>query len=124
MSNTEVFKQKLLELRKQLTQRMKRIDRDIRHEDLSADWNEQATERENDEVLESLGNAAERELANINAALKRIEDGSYFYCEDCGDDIPPARLELLPFSTLCVSCAEDLEYRSAKPNQEYHQQAN
>lgn len=116
MQNTEVFKQKLIDLRSKVTQRIKTIDHDIRHEDLSADWSEQATERENDEVLESLGNAADRELAHINYALKRIEDGSYFFCEECGDKIPAARLELLPFSTLCVSCAEDLEYRSAKPN--------
>lgn len=116
MQNTEEFKQKLIDLREEVTQRMKNIEKDIRHEDLSADWNEQATERENDEVLESLGNAADRELANINAALQRIEDGSYFYCEECGDDIPAARLELLPFSTLCVSCAEDLEHRLAVPN--------
>lgn len=91
---------------------MKSIDQDIRHEDLSADWSEQATERENDEVLESLGNAADEELAMINAALQRIDNGSYFYCSDCGDTIPTARLELLPFSSLCVSCAEDLEHRS------------
>lgn len=116
MQNTEEFKQKLIDLRREVTQRMKTIEQDIRHEDLSADWSEQATERENDEVLESLGNAADRELANINTALQRIEDGVYFFCEECGDDIPAARLELLPFSTLCVSCAEDLEYRSAKPN--------
>lgn len=118
MKNVEVYKQKLLNLRNEVTQRMETIERDIRHEDLSADWNEQATERENDEVLETLGNAAERELHNINAALQRIENGTYFYCQECGDEIPPARLELLPFSTLCVSCAEDFEYLSTIPNSE------
>ncbi|MCP4432584.1 MAG: TraR/DksA family transcriptional regulator [Gammaproteobacteria bacterium] len=116
MQNTEAFKQKLINLRREVTQRMRSIDRDIRHEDLSADWNEQATERENDEVLESLGNAADRELTHINAALERIENDTYFFCEDCGSGIPAARLELLPFSTLCISCAEDLEYRSTIPN--------
>ena len=116
MQNTEEFKQKLINLRQDVTTRMKSIEHDIRHEDISADWNEQATERENDEVLETLGNAAERELHNINAALQRIEEGTYFYCQECGDEIPSARLELLPFSTLCVSCAEDFEYLSTIPN--------
>ena len=116
MQNTEEFKQKLINLRHDVTTRMKSIEHDIRHEDISADWNEQATERENDEVLETLGNAAERELHNINAALQRIEEGTYFYCQECGDEIPSARLELLPFSTLCVSCAEDFEYLSTIPN--------
>ena len=112
MQDTQVYKNRLMALKTEVTQRMKAIDRDIRHEDMSADWSEQATERENDEVLESLGNAADEELAMINAALQRIENGSYYYCSDCGDDIPAARLELLPYSSLCVSCAEDLEHAS------------
>lgn len=109
MLPTQDFKGRLLALKAEVTQRIKTIDQDIRHEDLSTDWSEQATERENDEVLQSLGNAADQELALINEALQRIEKGTYFYCSDCGDNIPPARLELLPFSSLCVSCAEYLE---------------
>ncbi len=109
MQDTQAYKDKLMALKTEVTQRMKSIDRDIRHEDMSADWSEQATERENDEVLQSLGNAADEELAMIKAALLRIEEGSYFYCSSCGDDIPQARLDLLPYSSLCVSCAEDLE---------------
>lgn len=116
MQNIEEFKHKLVNLREEVTRRLQTIERDIRHEDLSTDWSEQATEREDDEVLESLGNAAEKELMNINAALQRIENGTYFHCQECGDEIPPARLELLPFSTLCVSCAQDLEYLSTIPN--------
>lgn len=112
MQDTQAFKLRLKALKDEVTQRIKTIDQDIRHEDLSADWSEQATERENDEVLQSLGNVADLELAQINEALRRIEQGTYFHCSDCGDDIPPARLELLPFSSLCVSCAEDLEHRS------------
>ena len=61
-----------------LEQRISAIDRDIRHEGMSADWSEQASERENDEVLESLGNASETELIMIKAALQRLDDGSLF----------------------------------------------
>jgi len=39
------------------------------------------------------------------AALDRLKDGEFGYCEDCGEDIPDARLELDPGVTLCVSCA-------------------
>ncbi len=92
------------------SRRISAIDRDIRHEGMSADWAEQATERENDEVLESLGNSAEQELIMINSALKRIDAGDYFHCSLCGEDIPAARLELLPFSSHCVSCADKLEH--------------
>ena len=99
----------LLDLKQEVSNRINAIDRDIRHEGMSADWTEQASERENDEVLESLGNSSTQELLMINHALKRIEDGSYFICDECGADIPPARLDLLPFTAHCVNCAEKIE---------------
>ncbi len=111
MPNEAQFKEELSARKQKLMQRINAIDRKIRHEGMSSDWAEQATERENDEVLESLGNTATRELAMINTALKRIEAGEYFHCSACGEDIPPARLELLPFSSLCVDCADKLENR-------------
>jgi RNA polymerase-binding protein DksA len=103
------FKKKLLDLKQEVTHRISSIDRDIRHEGMSADWSEQASERENDEVLESLGNSSEQELAMIKFALQRIENGTYFHCDVCGEEIPTARLELLPFTAHCVDCAEKIE---------------
>ena len=41
----------------------------------------------------------------LNGALARIEAGEFGYCEDCGDDIAPKRLELDPSVTKCISCA-------------------
>lgn len=110
MQDIEQFRQRLEKLREKATHRIHSIDKDIRHEGMSADWAEIATERENDEVLESLGNASEQELLMINRALKRIAADEYFSCSVCGEEIPPARLELLPFTTTCVSCAEKLEH--------------
>lgn len=105
----EHFKQKLLDMKQDLTRRISTIDKDIRHEGMSADWSEQASERENDEVLESLGNSSEQALGMIKFALRRIEDGTYFHCDECGEEIPSARLETLPFTAHCVDCAEKLE---------------
>ncbi len=109
MPDFDHFKKKLLLLQEEISHRIDAIDKDIRHEGMSADWEEQATERENDEVLESLGNVSKQELLMIKHALKRIESGDYFHCSECGQDIPPSRLELLPFSTTCVQCAEKHE---------------
>ena len=103
------IKKRLIELKQEVTHRINAIDRDIRHEGMSADWSEQASERENDEVLESLGNSSEQELALIKFALLRIENGTYFQCDECGEEIPTARLELLPFTAHCVNCAEKIE---------------
>ena len=44
-------------------------------------------------------------LEQIEAALKRIEEGTYGRCEECGGAIPKARLEAIPYAALCVKCA-------------------
>lgn len=109
MPELELFKSKLLNLKQVFSHRVQSIDKDIRHEGMTSDWSEQATERENDEVLDSLGMASEQELMMINHALERIESDEYFYCAGCGEEIPVARLELLPFTSTCVKCAEKIE---------------
>ena len=72
------------------------------------DLGEQAVEREADEVLEQLGRADRHELAILDAALARIAEGSYGICTRCGDDIADKRLEALPETPFCQSCASDL----------------
>lgn len=69
------------------------------------DWEEAAQEREDDEVLEALGQQEQAELRRIEAALDRIEQGEYGACAQCGADIAPARLELLPDTPFCAACA-------------------
>lgn len=69
------------------------------------DWEEMATEREGDEVLEDLGQSARTELRMIDAALARIEEGEYGYCTICGDEISADRLDLLPATPFCANCA-------------------
>ncbi len=44
-------------------------------------------------------------LHKVETALERIERGEYGQCESCGKDIPTARLDALPYATLCVDCA-------------------
>jgi len=44
-------------------------------------------------------------LHKVEHALRRIESGDYGICEVCGDAIPVARLEVLPYATTCVTCA-------------------
>jgi DnaK suppressor protein len=44
-------------------------------------------------------------LAKVEEALVRIEDGTYGICDVCGEAIPVARLEALPYTKLCVTCA-------------------
>ena len=56
-------------------------------------------------LLESENDA----LDQIEAAIERIEDGSYGQCEECGGKIPKPRLEAIPYAALCVKCASASE---------------
>ena len=51
---------------------------------------------------------ARHHLDEINAAMARLEDGSYGVCASCGRSIPLARLRARPQATRCISCAESL----------------
>ena len=72
----------------------------------SADWEELATEREDDEVLESMGISGQQEIRMIEAALGRIDNGDYGFCAKCGAQIAEERLDVLPFTPFCKSCAK------------------
>ena len=48
-------------------------------------------------------------LKKVEEALKRIEEGCFGECEECGEDIELRRLEARPTATLCVACKEDQE---------------
>lgn len=50
-------------------------------------------------------------LARVDAALKRIEAGTYGSCGRCGADIPSQRLEAVPTASLCIQCKEAEETR-------------
>jgi DnaK suppressor protein len=50
-------------------------------------------------------------LVAVEAALERIEAGSYGDCEECGSKIPKSRLQAIPYTALCVKCASAMETR-------------
>jgi len=57
------------------------------------------------EIDYSLGENAQTVLAEIDAALQRIEDGTYGTCTKCGKEIAVGRLEAHPWASLCIDCA-------------------
>ncbi|MOA00144.1 RNA polymerase-binding transcription factor [compost metagenome] len=72
----------------------------------SPDFAEQAVQRENDEVLEAILAETEAALRRVGLAKLRLADGSYGYCQRCGDPIQPARLAVLPAAEYCLDCAD------------------
>jgi DnaK suppressor protein len=55
------------------------------------------------------GRRRRQNLLQINAALKRIEEDDYGHCQECGENIAPARLEADPTALLCIACASAKE---------------
>jgi RNA polymerase-binding protein DksA len=70
-----------------------------------------ATETHDRELDYGLEENAEAVMQEIDAALKRVEDGTYGKCEICGRDIDEARLEARPWATLCIDDQRRLEQR-------------
>jgi DnaK suppressor protein len=95
------------QLEQELNERLSRaeqIDNRLRQPG-DTDWEEQATQRENDEVLESLGKQAVDEIEQIKQAIYRIDHGKYGICSRCGKAIAPERLEAMPYATTCTHCS-------------------
>lgn len=104
-------KQELERLKQELTRRLERYEAHQHREDgkLEADFSEQAVQRQNDEVVDSLESEVRVELRHVIHALDRLEEGEGDVCERCGDSINPERLKILPWASLCVRCAENEE---------------
>jgi DnaK suppressor protein len=70
-----------------------------------------ATETYDRELGYTLEENSEHVLSEIDAALKRIEAGTYGICTNHGEQIPEERLEALPWATLCIDCQRERERR-------------
>jgi RNA polymerase-binding transcription factor len=71
-----------------------------------ADHASEMLDREVDETLEE---NAEHVVAEIDAALQQIADGTYGTCSVCGEEIPEERLAAIPYATLCIDDKRRLE---------------
>ena len=98
-------------LRERLEELNKRLDaiKADASQQHSADFAESASERENDEVIDALGNETQAEILQIRRTLESIAAGTYGTCSSCGDGIAEQRLLAMPQATLCLRCASDAE---------------
>lgn len=118
--DTERFKQLLLEERQRVQAAIDNIHDehpgsisdetgdDAVYDNHLADTATETYDRELDYTLEE---NSEHVLADIDAALKRIEGGTYGTCTNCGKAIAPERLEARPWATLCIDCQRQREGR-------------
>ena len=83
--------------------------KELRAQSTSGDVVDAALDAAHDEINSQLAEVESRELANIEKALVRIRDGGYGVCDGCGEKIPIARLNALPYATCCIECQRELE---------------
>ena len=108
------FKERLLQQREALLQQLKqqrggdsRVEAATAHLGQAEDSHAQAlSERELEMILDDRETA---ELDAIDAALQRIEDGSYGECSECGNEIAAARLLAAPHARRCIACQKQFE---------------
>ena len=99
------LRQRLEAKKAELNERIDKIKADIGR-GLDADSKEQAGQLENKEVLDALANEATEEIAQVSAALLRMDEGTYGTCSGCGAAIDERRLEARPYALECISCAQ------------------
>jgi RNA polymerase-binding transcription factor DksA len=104
MVDVQKYEKRLQDRLRELNERLEEIEEDL-DEPADPDFEERATEREGDEVLENLGNAGLAEIKMIQAALARIKDGIFGSCVSCEGPISKERLEILPHTARCKKCA-------------------
>ena len=112
-----LHRERLLHERTQLLQRIaqerggliSRADMAAEHDVRSFDDRAQAISERNDEFAMNEHETAE--LGDIEAALERMDAGTYGQCTDCGVTIPPARLNAYPTAKRCIDCQTVAEQR-------------
>jgi DnaK suppressor protein len=96
------LEQELSDLRARLTEMGLLSGGDLAFDQNFADSSQVTAERGEVEAL--AGNLRDS-LTDVEAALAKLDDGSFGVCEGCGEQIPPARLEAKPAARLCMECA-------------------
>lgn len=78
-------------------------------EQTGSDVVDAALDAAQDEISSQLAEVESRELGGIEKALERIRNGAYGDCEICNKKIPMARLNALPYATMCIECQQAAE---------------
>lgn len=108
----ERLKQMLASLQNQQLQRMRALrDRDSA---VPGDEVDDAVREDDFELSTSLADIAAARRSAIEDALRRVEQGAYGFCEECGEEIAPARLHAIPTAVLCVDCQGAHEAKSKR----------
>ena len=108
--------QALLKLRETYQRKVESLDQDEAIDTLGTGYTnhqaDDATAVYEQTVSASTARAVTARLRDIEDALARYDNGTYGVCEDCGTEIDLARLEAIPYTRLCLRCAEARDYNA------------
>ncbi len=99
------IKEALTDRRTRLAELLGRVEVSARRR-FDKSLEEQAIQRENEEILTHIDDSLNLEFLQIERALARLESGEYGFCENCGGQIAMNRLEAIPQTSFCLKCAE------------------
>ncbi|KRT63631.1 MAG: TraR/DksA family transcriptional regulator, DnaK suppressor protein [Candidatus Dadabacteria bacterium CSP1-2] len=110
------IKDMLIEMRKELLKDVSqsaKMERDYLRFDIGDFYDHASSDRDR-ELMLTLTDRERDKLVLIDEALRRIKDGNYGICENCGDEIGEDRLRAMPFAKFCLSCKIDLERQESR----------
>jgi len=80
-----------------------------------ADITDDAARIYSNQLMTNLGEQDWEKLKQVDEALKKIKNGDYGICSTCGQPIPEARLDVVPFAKFCVECLSKIENETQNP---------
>ncbi|MBN2693180.1 TraR/DksA C4-type zinc finger protein [bacterium] len=112
----EYFKNALLELLQQTQEELEFMGNPLAEENRLPDDNDIASVQYEQSYQIRMKERNEKYIKKIKKALRRLDDGEYDICEECGNEISIERLKARPVATICIDCKKQMEKeaRSAK----------
>ena len=107
----EQFRKMLLEKKKEILEKLEAISKETEEGEPVIEYYDKATYQFSKEYKIRLEENEARILRDIEDALKKIEEGTYGICEECGEEIAEKRLKAVPWARLCIRCQEEQEER-------------
>ena len=107
MITSEFIEKQKARITKKITELKGEIASNSKYQDQGSTDEDKAKEFEDFEGKMAINRNAEKELSNLESALKRIDDGSYGKCKVDGESIEKERLGIYPEAELCASHAKN-----------------
>jgi DnaK suppressor protein len=102
----ETLYQLLIDQKNELSQRIEKIEADLKNRYVSRQSSLEAVDHSNDDVLDGLKKEAQTKLDLTQNAIHRLTDGVFGHCIKCNNEMSDERLKALPHTQFCHLCAQ------------------